>query len=91
MGPKSTRCTPCSRAHHHNRTYGLSREDYADLMESQSGCCAICFEESNALCVDHDHDTQAVRGLLCSQCNSGIGLLKDSISNLANAIIYLTQ
>ena len=46
-------------------------------------------ERTEWFAVDHDHETGAVRGLLCNHCNRGIGLLGDSITNLENAIKYL--
>jgi hypothetical protein len=41
--------------------------------------------------VDHDHETNKIRGLLCSRCNTGLGLFFDNISNLENAILYLKK
>lgn len=63
------------------RQYGLTPEDYEGLLVQQGFCCAICgvhaSELEKALCVDHDHDTHKVRGLLCSECNQAIGKLQD--------------
>lgn len=74
-------------------TYGISLEIYKELLESQNGKCAICGTNSTgkrfAFHVDHDHKTGKVRGLLCSNCNSGIGNLRDDISLLEKAIEYL--
>lgn len=74
------------------RKYGLSREEYTDLLESQGGVCAICAKGPTVydyLSVDHNHDTGEVRGLLCHPCNAGIGKLGDSIQRLRAAISYL--
>lgn len=54
----------------------------------QNNKCFICDEEAK-LVVDHDHSTGKVRGLLCSICNTGIGMFKDSTKNLEKAIEYL--
>lgn len=63
---------------------------YKELYEKQHGVCAICHKPSTiALAVDHDHATGIVRGLLCSNCNMGIGLLGDSIELLYSAIQYI--
>jgi hypothetical protein len=53
------------------KTYGLTSADYDTLLEAQGGKCAICRgrPQSKRLAVDHDHNTGAVRGLLCSRCN----------------------
>jgi len=75
------------------RMFGVSEDDYNELFKNQSGGCAICGKHQNelsrSLCVDHCHDTGKIRGLLCSDCNVGIGRLKDSLENLKNAIEYL--
>ena len=71
--------------------YGLSREDYENMLSSQGGVCAICMEHEKQLCVDHDHSTQKVRGLLCHDCNRAIGLLRESEANMNRAIAYLKE
>lgn len=74
-------------------TYGLTKEAYFKLLEDQDNNCAICntpqSELSRKLVVDHNHQTGEVRGLLCSHCNVGIGMLKESEDNLTAAIQYL--
>lgn len=59
--------------------YGITLEEYNRLSIRQNGVCAVCgtFQPTKAhsrLCVDHDHDTGKVRGLLCSKCNIGLGI-----------------
>lgn len=81
--------------------YGLSVEEYEKLLLSQNGCCAICGtsdpKSKNAASrrggfpVDHDHKTGKIRGLLCGHCNTGMGLLGDSIEILKKAIAYLSK
>lgn len=74
--------------------YGITHAQYDNVLLSQNGCCAICDEpskEGQLLCVDHNHDTGIVRGLLCKQCNFAIGLLKDSVSRLEKAKQYLNK
>lgn len=73
-------------------SYGITSTDYNKLFVEQNGVCAICKEkqeDSKSLCVDHDHTTGKIRGLLCRACNSGLGHLKESVSILISSIEYL--
>lgn len=75
------------------RRYGITVQQYGEILDRQGGRCAIC--GADACCtgrnfsVDHCHVTGKVRGLLCSLCNKGIGSLRDSPNLLARAIQYL--
>lgn len=73
--------------------FGISIEDYDKMLERQNYSCAICQMHYSSfkrnLAVDHCHLTRKVRGLLCFDCNSGIGKLKDSVEVLNKAINYL--
>lgn len=71
--------------------YGLTEDGYAQMHALQEGACAICREAQEVLCVDHDHTTSKVRGLLCSRCNQGLGLFRDNRDFLAQAITYLGE
>lgn len=74
------------------RKFSLSIEEYTKLLEKQKGVCAICDKEcSRALAVDHCHTSGKIRGLLCNNCNRGLGHLKDSVSILRKAINYLEK
>lgn len=79
------------RAGHLKRKFGLRPEDYARMLSEQLGGCAICGSSARALNlhVDHNHDTGAVRGLLCQRCNHGIGLLREVPELLHRAAEYL--
>lgn len=81
------------RAREYRRLYGISSEQYAEMLAAQGGLCAICGEvDASAyakLCVDHDHATGVVRGLLCRLCNNAIGYFKDDTGRLSAAINYL--
>lgn len=71
-------------------THGISKEDYIVMVASQNGVCAICNKSPRTfLKIDHNHETNDIRGLLCEKCNSGIGLLGDSITVCRNAAKYL--
>lgn len=73
--------------------YKISREEYDQMFETQKGCCAICGvhqdDHFRSLSVDHNHETGKVRGLLCGQCNVGMGNLRDDVHILQKAIAYL--
>lgn len=81
------------------RKFGISRQEYAELFLKQNGVCAICkqpetatrFGKVKALCVDHCHTSGKVRGLLCSDCNTGIGKMKENREALLSAIRYLDE
>ena len=78
----------------YRKTYGITLADYDEIIEQQGGRCAICFSfpyAGRALCVDHDHVTGAVRGLLCDACNRGIGFFQDEPELLRVAIAYLER
>lgn len=80
-------------------SFGLSLEQYEEMHDRQNGKCAICGEPEKQmrngklklLAVDHCHSTNVIRGLLCTDCNTGIGKLKDSVEILQSAIRYLNQ
>lgn len=72
--------------------YGLSVQDYLELYEKQAGKCAICNKEPSTkrgLHVDHCHETNKVRGLLCHGCNVGIGNFQHNVDLMKTAIRYL--
>lgn len=72
--------------------YGITIKDYADILIEQEGACAICGKiPENRLCVDHDHNSGKVRGLLCNKCNLGLGYFGDDLAIIMNAVIYLQQ
>jgi hypothetical protein len=68
--------------------YKLTKETYSNLMLVKQ--CSICKSETG-LCIDHDHRTGNVRGLLCNSCNIGLGFFKDDLQLLKTAIKYLKQ
>jgi hypothetical protein len=81
------------------KRYGLTKEDYENMLKEQNNRCAICkqFEtvvirgKLRPLHIDHDAETKIVRGLLCSACNTGIGKLKHNISIIESAADYLRK
>lgn len=83
------------RAAHLRRAYGISLQYYDKLFMQQKGRCFICGQHENELkkklCVDHNHQTGNVRGLLCRECNIGLSKFKDDIFILRKAILYLKK
>lgn len=71
--------------------YGLSGEQYRQMLEAQRGLCAICEQapEGYALHIDHCHATDRVRGLLCRKCNMALGLFSDNPDRLLRAAGYV--
>jgi Autographiviridae endonuclease VII len=88
-----------SRASHLRLAFGLTLEDYDSLLKAQGGKCAICGAEeswakssgdgSRLLCVDHDHSTGRIRGLLCAPCNNLLGMAREDATRLRRAAVYL--
>ena len=78
--------------------YGLTKEQYEELLEKQGGVCAICRQPETRttkagvvmlLHVDHCHNSGKIRGLLCHKCNSALGLFRESSEILSSAVNYL--
>jgi hypothetical protein len=69
--------------------YGITWDRYLELCKEQDGMCLICSRVPKKLVVDHDHSSGVYRGLLCGNCNSGIGFLGENIENLTRAIKYI--
>ena len=80
--------------------FGLDYRDYVSMYVGQAGSCWICGtklekfktdSDTQTACVDHDHETGEVRGLLCVKCNLGLGYFNDSPELLDRAIEYLLK
>ena len=75
--------------------YGITLLEYNIMLEKQDNCCYICNTHEDThiknLFVDHCHSTGKVRGLLCSNCNAGLGMFKDNTKLMENAIKYLQE
>lgn len=80
-------------------TYGLTLKEYNNILKSQGYRCGICRSNTNeregfngtSFSVDHCHDSGKVRGLLCNQCNRGLGMLGDTVGDLKKALKYLEK
>jgi len=74
-------------------SYGMTLEEYQERFDAQNGVCAICSEAEprKMLAVDHCHVSGQLRALLCTKCNTGIGLFRDDPTLLERAIAYLVR
>jgi hypothetical protein len=97
-------CKLCTRLKQKATSYGVTVEFLINLYQQQNGQCAVCKENYALLDLVVDHNQKCcpgygrsrrcgkcIRGLLCSQCNSGIGLLRESVEALDSAAKYLLQ
>ena len=99
----ATYCKPChnargdesrrrlhgsSRHYHLKRRYGIGAREVEDLVREQGGVCPIC-DRSDPDHVDHDHATGRVRGVLCFNCNGGLGQFGDDPERLYRAAFYV--
>lgn len=75
------------------RAFGITIDEYEKLLKSQGGVCKICGNKQNGkhLAVDHNHATNKIRGILCDNCNRGLGMFKDNPILLNQAIKYLKE
>lgn len=99
----ATYCKPChntktretkerlyggNREYHLRQRYGVGEKEFQELLAEQGGVCAVC-GGADPQHLDHDHRTGWVRGILCFNCNGGLGQFRDSPMRLARAITYL--
>lgn len=82
-------CRETTRRNNLIRGYGIVPKEFDSILQTQDGKCAICSKIMPKPCIDHDHETGRVRGILCVQCNATIGMAKESIEILSSAINYL--
>lgn len=86
----ASRCKHCTRLQGIFSAHGIPIEESNALFKKSNGCCQICNIKTK-LYVDHNHITGKVRGLLCQQCNSALGFLKEDINIMQNAINYINN
>lgn len=84
------------RKYYLKTTYGITPEEYEELLEKQNHACALCNNERSGpmrirLAIDHCHETGRIRGLLCQRCNWAIGQLGDNEEALKNALDYIKE
>jgi len=89
----------CNTCRHLRSKYGITSPERDKLIADQDGCCAICNlpveldgkATKQSAVVDHDHFTGKIRGILCGQCNKGLGIFGDTLSGLNKAVKYLER
>ena len=79
------------REHLLKKYYQIDKRDFDNILHSQNNKCAICFNILTKPCVDHCHTSSEIRGILCNNCNTALGLFKDNVKNLESAIRYLNR
>jgi Recombination endonuclease VII len=90
---------PHGRAFGLKRRYNITLEDYEQMLTVQGGVCAICGRTPDPngptidrfLHVDHNHETEELRGLLCGPCNKAVGALGDTLEGVMRAVTYLQK
>lgn len=83
-----------ARAEHLKRKFGMTIEQYEEMLAAQGGGCFICGRpprEDISLHVDHDHTTGAIRGILCFRCNNALADFQEDVAVLAKAAAYLDR
>jgi Recombination endonuclease VII len=71
--------------------YGLTSSSFSEMLKTQNGMCYLCKSKLMNPCVDHDHVSGRVRKILCSQCNSGLGMFHDNPEVLEKAAAYVRK
>ncbi len=100
-GRRSYKMSSEAGRHYGIKKYGITVEQYNQMLADQQGVCAICRQPETGkspwggpvkqLSIDHDHETNAVRGLLCTQCNYMIGHCRESRDVLLAGVRYLDK
>jgi len=89
----------CNTCRHLRSKYNITSPERNKLIKDQDGCCAICNTPveldgkatKQSAVVDHDHLTGKIRGILCGQCNKGLGIFGDTLEGLNKAVKYLER
>jgi len=82
-------CKSCRNPKVTSKRFNISVDEYKKLRDNANNRCEICGNEDIKLAVDHCHSTGKIRGMLCGNCNNGLGRFKDKIEYLEKAIPYL--
>ena len=81
-------------AYNRERKFGITQEEYEEMLDRQNGVCAICGgvnANGRRLSVDHNHDTDEIRDLLCGPCNTALGQVGESVDTLESMIEYIRR
>lgn len=92
---KSYKCKTCAAKHSYwsniKIKFGISKSEYLEMLHNQNNACAICKSEpiNRRLSIDYNHETMEIRGLLCVNCNTAIGMFKEDQEIFQSAIEYM--
>lgn len=89
-GGRNSTCKECKVENNQLRQFGITTSDALRI----TNVCHVCEKDLNLtgrVCIDHDHNTGKVRGILCMSCNSGIGKLGDNKEGLERALRYISN
>lgn len=93
-GRRLSLCAPCRTLRYRDQTrarrYGISPKEYEQRLASQGGGCAVCLSTVR-LCIDHDHATGVIRGILCDNCNVALGRLGDDPERIGRLAAYVER
>lgn len=87
----AARCRKCYGLRARSLRYGIPVSEFSEMIQKQDSKCSICKTKTERLHTDHCHRTGVVRGFLCSNCNTAIGLLKDSRTIVSSMLKYIEQ
>lgn len=83
------------KKHNLKKNYGITEEEYKNLLAKYDYRCAVCQQAEGEpkikLCIDHDHKTGKIRGILCSKCNAALGMLDDTPERIIKLFQYLSS
>lgn len=79
------------RSYQIRRRYGIGLREFAEILASQGGKCAVCRKVEKRMVVDHCHSNGAIRGILCNRCNVALGMAKDDPTRLRALVRYLEK
>lgn len=91
-GELDRRCRRCRKSQYLQRRHGIDIDEFEGICWLQDGKCRICGDllgEGKQVHIDHDHQTGVIRGVLCNNCNRGIGFLRDDPELIRSAADYL--
>ncbi len=73
------------------KDYGITLDDFNKMLTEQGNKCKVCGKELTRPCIDHNHKTNRVRGVLCQKCNAFLGLVEEDLKIISKAIEYLLE
>ena len=93
--PKCKDCERAKRSQYYKphetmrRKFKITEEQYQKMMEPDD--CPCCGRRMEKKCIDHCHKTEKIRGVICNNCNTALGLIDDNKETLSNLIQYLER